>query len=495
VLKKILLTSVLVSGWTLLSFAAATTVTVSGRQMLVNGQPYVVRGVAYSAVPVGYSSAGTSAGCIGGYVWWNDRPAYVADFPLIARMGANTIRTYAILNDTSASTVLKVRSALDEAQRNGLYVIMNYYPSHFVSVAANQATWQSEFLAGVNAYKDHPAVLMWEFGNEQNLDNGQDALWYPLVNQVAGAAKAADPNHPVMVVDAECPQCNGGSGIYINAGSVARSADDASMPNLDIWGINVYRGPGFYGLFDVLLGSTSKPILVTEFGKDAYRDATGQEDQDIQDASLRSQWLEIANHLSANDANKALSGGVIFQWSDEWWKGSGTSCQTQDASSLFSRATDTTDPIYNEEWLGLTSVRPIDAISNPSGTSRTLRKSYTSMQSFWNPGATGISGSGSGLLDGTVRNYPNPFRSGTENTKFVVLLNAAASVDIRIYDAGGQFVASLNGTSSGSGRLELSWNGRNRHGDIVSAGLYIARIEAKSGGREETQYRRVVAVK
>ncbi len=472
---------------------AATSVTVNGHRLLVSGQAFTVHGVDYSAVPVGYSSAGTSPGCIGGYVWWADRPTYVADFPLIKRMGANTIRTYAILNDTSANTVLQVRAALDEAQKNGLYVIMNYYPSHFASVAASSTTWQAEFLAAVIAYKDHPAVLMWEFGNEQNIDNGQDPLWYPLVNTVAGAAKGIDPNHLVMTSDAECPNC--GSGIPINIGSVARSANDGSMKNLDVWGINVYRGPGFYGLFDDLVSSTTKPIVVTEFGKDAYRDSTGQEDQAIQDSSLRSQWLEIAAHLSATDAAQVLAGAVIFQWTDEWWKGPGTSCLVHDPTSLFSRAADTTDPIYNEEWYGLASVFPINAITNPAGTQRTLRKSYASMQGFWNPSAAVSAAGSTSLFDGVVRNYPNPFRVGAGNTKFVALMNAAAKVDVKIYDAGGQFVCSLTESSTGAGRVELLWDGRNSQGAYVSPGLYVVRIEGSGSGKEEKQFRRVVAVK
>ncbi len=474
--------------------AAPAQVTVSNRRLFVNGQAFTIQGVDYSPVPTGSTLTGSGNGCAGGYQWWADRSTYIADFPLIKKLGANTIRAYGILNNTSSNSVLQVRAALDAAQAQGLRVIMNFYPDHFVSVPANQAAWKSQFLSAVSAYKDHPAVLMWEFGNEQNLDNGQDPAWYPLVNDVAGSAKALDANHPVMTVEGECPNC--GTPIQYNVGSAARSADDPSMTNLDIWGVTAYRGTSFQGLFETLASSTYKPILVAEFGKDAYRDSTGQEDQAMQASYISSQWQEISARLSAADPTKPLIGGVVFEWTDEWWKDlGGLSCFTHDTQVLFTRPGDPVDPNYNDEWFGITAISPVNAISNPAGTARTLRTSYATLQGFWNPSAAASATNPSSLFDGTVRNYPNPFRVGAGNTKFVALTTMAAKVDVKIYDAGGQFVTSLTQSSTGPGRVELLWDGRNSQGALVSPGLYIVRIEGSGSGREEKQFRRVVAVK
>ncbi len=107
--------------------AAPTLVTVSGRQLLVDGQAFTVQGVNYSPVTVGATLGTPTASCIA-YAWWEDQAAYTIDFPLIKRMGANTIRAYGILNDTSPSAVAQVRAALDEAYEQGLFVIMNYFP-------------------------------------------------------------------------------------------------------------------------------------------------------------------------------------------------------------------------------------------------------------------------------------------------------------------------------------------------------------------------------
>jgi len=471
--------------------ATPTVVTVNGRQLRVNGQPFTVKGVNYSPIPVASTGGAPESGCANDSNWWNDHPSYIADFPLIHQMGANTIRTYAVLNDASAANVTQVRAMLDKASANGLYVIMGYYPSHFGSVT-DPAT-QTNFLAAVNAYKDHPAVLMWSLGNEQNLDNGQDPAWYPYLNTILGLAKQADPNHPFTTVEGECPQCGPAINFTIGAGVKA----DASMTNLDLWGVTAYRGKSFNGLFTQLASTTTKPILLAEYGKDAYNDSAQAEDAAMQARYLSAQLNEIQAELSAVNATKPLVGSAWFEWTDEWWKASasGDTCSTHDTHIQFTRAGDGDDPNYNEEWFGLASIKPINAITNPSGTARTLRSAYTVLQTSLNPGGATTSGATGDVFNGTVRNYPNPFRVGAEATKFVANTGIAAKISIKIYDAGGQYVASLATASTGPERVELNWDGRNHQGAYVSSGLYIAKIEGEGAGKESTQFRRVVAVK
>lgn len=472
--------------------AAPTVVTVSGRRLLVSGQPYTVQGVNYAPTPVGSTQGSGTASCTGGYQWWADQSAYRADFPLIKRMGANTIRAYGILNDTSTVSLAQVRAALDKAHENGLYVIMNYYPSHSAdpSSGAQQTAWQNGFVAAINAYKDHPAVLIWEFANENNLDNGQYSGWYPLVQTIATAAKSADTNHPIMTVEGET------ASVAFTIGSSARSADDASMTSLDLWGVNAYRGTSFQGLFESLASSTTKPLLVTEFGKDAYLDSSGAESQSMQAAHLNAQWQEISARLSATNASNPLAGGVVFEWSDEWWKDAGSaSCLVHDTSVLFTRAADTQDPNYNDEWFGLASVSPVNAISNPAGTARTLRSSYSTMQSFWNPSAASSAGSATSFFSGPVRNYPNPFRLGAESTKIVLQSNVAGSASLSLYDAAGQFVTSFKVGLTPPARTEVFWDGKNSQGEQVSSGLYLLRVDGSGSGLSETQYRKIVGVK
>lgn len=468
--------------------------TVSGRRLLVNNQPFTVKGVNYSPVPVGSTAGAPESGCVNDGNWWDDTSSYIADFPLIHQMGANTIRTYGVLNDVSAANVTQVRAMLDKAWANGLYVIMGYYPSHTTSVTdpTFQNTVKNDFLAAVNAYKDHPAVLLWALGNEQNIDNGQNPAWYPFLNTVLGLAKQQDPNHPFTTVEGECPQCSPAVDYTIGAGVKA----DASMTNLDLWGITAYRGKSFNGLFDQLASTTTKPILLAEFGKDAYDDAEQAEDDAMQLRYLTAQYSEIVPELSATNATRPLVGAAWFEWSDEWWKdsGSGATCSLHDTHVQFTRSGDGDDPKYNEEWFGLTSIKPINAITNPSGTARTFRTTYLALQTTFSSSTVTSAATGA-IFNGTVRNYPNPFRVGAEGTKFVIFTGMAANVSIKIYDAGGQYVAALATSSTGAERVELNWDGHNHQGSQVSSGLYIAKIEGEGAGKQETQFRRVVAVK
>lgn len=477
------------------AFGAASQVTIQGRRLLVDGTPYTIQGVNYSPVPYGRTVALTSNGCVGLYTWWTDRPAYIADFPLIARMGANTIRTFDLMNSTGTSA--SVLQALDAAHANGLKVVMGYSIPVFATFSASTATVRSNVLTSVANYKDHPAVLMWMIGNEVNLaaPQGFDAtwstnFWFNFLDSLAQEIKQLDPNHPVGTAEGEIVGVRDYS-----IGSVGLQANDANISNVDLWGVNAYRGTTFQGLFYSLSISTmtTKPIYMSEFGKDAYRDSAASEDAAMQATYLSAQWQEIKANLSATGAGlQNLIGGTVFEWTDEWWKTNQNSCFVHDTNVLFTRAGDSVDPNYQDEWFGIASVLPTDAVTNPAGTQRVLRAGYTSLQSFWNPAAAASAGSGS-FFSGTVRNYPNPFRIGSQDTKFVILANEAGRVDLRIYDAGAQFVTSL-ARDVQAGRSEILWDGRNRQGALVAPGLYFVRVHGQ-GAHEETQFRRIVGVK
>src|SRR5689334_2624794 len=66
---------------------AQTVITLSGRQLLVNGIPFVVRGVNYKPTP--YTGA-----TYWGDDWTLDTSGTAADLAKMQEMGANTIRVY-----------------------------------------------------------------------------------------------------------------------------------------------------------------------------------------------------------------------------------------------------------------------------------------------------------------------------------------------------------------------------------------------------------------
>jgi hypothetical protein len=155
------------------------------------------------------------------------------------------------------------------------------------------------------------------------------------------------------------------------------------------------------------------------------------------------------------------------------------------------------DPNYQDEYFGINAVSAVNAATNTQGTVRNQRKAFSTLQAFWNPNAvTAVNAAPRHFFAASVRNFPNPFRSGSEPTRFVAYVNDAGTINISIYDASGQFVTSLPpAAATGPGRYELSWDGRNRQGEVVSSGLYYARIEGHGAQHEDKQFRKVVAVK
>ncbi|MBN1466504.1 T9SS type A sorting domain-containing protein [candidate division KSB1 bacterium] len=78
------------------------------------------------------------------------------------------------------------------------------------------------------------------------------------------------------------------------------------------------------------------------------------------------------------------------------------------------------------------------------------------------------------------QNYPNPFNAGT-TIRFAMPFDGVVSLDI--FNASGQWLASLLNGPMQAGPHAVEWDGCNRQGQRVSSGTYLARL--KVGGRIE----------
>ncbi|MGO9480776.1 MAG: FlgD immunoglobulin-like domain containing protein [Candidatus Kryptoniota bacterium] len=72
-------------------------------------------------------------------------------------------------------------------------------------------------------------------------------------------------------------------------------------------------------------------------------------------------------------------------------------------------------------------------------------------------------------------NYPNPFNP---STKIGFELPKDSHVKLVIYNIVGREVAQVADANYPAGYTELTWNGMNNHGTIVSSGVYFYRISA-----------------
>ncbi len=166
---------------------------------------------------------------------------------LLKELGGNSIRTWGAEN---------AGKILDDAHKLGITVTLGIWLGHkehgFDYSNADQVAAQYEEARKVILkYKDHPALLMWSIGNEEEGDGNNAAVW-SAVNNIAALAKKLDTNHPTMTVVAE-----------IGANKVKNI--NRLCPDIDIIGINSYGGGPTLAKRYVAAGGV-KPYVVTEFG-------------------------------------------------------------------------------------------------------------------------------------------------------------------------------------------------------------------------------------
>ncbi|MFI9219526.1 discoidin domain-containing protein [Streptomyces werraensis] len=210
-------------------------------QLTVGGQPYTVKGLTWGPAIA-------------------DAPTYLPD---VKSMGVNTIRTWG----TDGGT----KPLLDSAAANGLKVVNGFWLQpgggpgsggcvNYVTDTAYKNTMLTEFTKWVEAYRNHPATLMWNVGNEsvlglQNCYSGaeleaQRNAYTGFVNDVAKKIHSIDPDHPITSTDAWT-----GAWPYYQR----------NAPDLDLYSMNSY-GDICGVREDWEQGGYTKPYLITEGG-------------------------------------------------------------------------------------------------------------------------------------------------------------------------------------------------------------------------------------
>ena len=301
--------------------------------------PYVVKGVCWSPASIGTIGPNyDEAGMRSELGKWAD-----TDIPLISGMNANTIRTFQDFGLTGDYPIKDWKYILDECYANNIMVIVT------VDRCIGDTTRIKNI---VTQYKNHPAILMWLVGNEWPINMLYGA--YPDISSCASAVQTAaqliktlDQNHPVATSLGD-----------INSPSLGVITDIISKkcPSVDVWCFNLYRGKNFGNLFDqwrdVALSYTAKPMVITEFGCDAYDSDLNKEDDTGQRTYEYYQWQDIAKNLSADDPSRTCSGGCVFEFNDEWWKTG--SPFTQDTGGWATN--NCPDGFASEEWWGLVDI-------------------------------------------------------------------------------------------------------------------------------------------
>ena len=336
--------------------AFASTVTVSNRVVLLDGQPFQMRGVCYAPNPIGHTGEMTPNGDFFTPAW---RTIYLRDLPRMRAMGVNTVRVYGWAPDGDHTEFLDL---CWNGGHRPIRVLINRWidpNTDWTSATALNALKNEWSQIATNA-RSHPAVLGYLLGNELNgawWNPSLSSLW-PALNALAGEVRRADPDHLVSTALSD----------YNLMSSIATR--NAAMTNLHAWCVQVYRGDSFKTLFTDYAAASTKPLFVTEFGLDAHDARTGAEFAD--NARVPAEWLlKLWGELETN--REVASGGAVFSWSDEWWKAGNASLHNAGgwANGAFP------DGQADEEWWGLHRVL--------SGTPNVLepRAAYEALRGVW----------------------------------------------------------------------------------------------------------------
>lgn len=294
--------------------------------MLAAPTPYAIKGVGWSPTGIGESNNG------GGYTKLYTEHA-PTDVPLMStQLHANTVKTYDDFEQNAQGLAV-----LDQLYASGVMVLMTVMIGH--------TTTQDQYVAAVNYFKNHPGILGWVIGNEFNYNNLYGAANYDqavgMVNTAVTAIHAADPDHPVLV----------------GYGEVPSPSNYAAIPGPDIWAINLYPNLDLNSRITAWTKVSKKPMIVGEYGADAFNSKTNSEDQASQATATNTLTNQIILHYSSNgmDAAHCVIGGTIYALTDEWWKDPNGNANTHDNGGFAN--TIYPDGQANEEWWGLATIQ------------------------------------------------------------------------------------------------------------------------------------------
>jgi hypothetical protein len=341
----------------------------TGSRLQVDGRDFMVLGMNWDYIPIGQNYT---------YSLWTQpddviEAALAREMPLLQAMGVNAIRQYVGVPPRWVRYIY---------ERYGIFTVINHtvgrygfnldgvwHPSVDYSDPRMRAAIRAEVVRTVDEFRGVPGLLMWLLGNENNyglvwksaeveaLPQGErDAArarhLYSLFGEVIRAVKEHDPgvtvamaNGDVQYIDIIAEECQG----------------------LDVFGTNCYRGISVRDLFQVVKDKLGLPVLFTEFGADAFNARTMREDQETQARYLIGQWQEIYEMSAGKGRVGNAIGGLVFQWSDGWWKfGQESRLDIHDTNASWPNGGYAEDYVagennMNEEWWGICAKGQPDA--------------------------------------------------------------------------------------------------------------------------------------
>jgi len=335
--------------------AAANNVVVKGLRLFDGNEEFFIKSMCYSPAPIGYEynkqeGVGvckqrtqyridnnlkeliTISACYyedffdgsidpeTGRPWFES--VWKRDLPAIAASGANTVRMYHT-NPITAQAVFsddgypfkgygsEYRPFMDAAAANGLKVVFPLF-AELTQILSFSTEKMEEYIRNlVDNVGDHPALLMWQFGNELPLSDptlGPQII--PKLNHFFDYARTwtylrYNRVIPVSIALVDLPSQYNSLSTQLKVDIITTNAGYRGPTYSDLW---VGNNGDFSGLHK-LSCQTGKPVFIGEIGQHSSDQFVNMNDWFTQN------WAAIeANY------NSGAIGGALFEYSNEAWK-------------------------------------------------------------------------------------------------------------------------------------------------------------------------------
>jgi len=434
-----------------------------GFRLLVDGKEFMINGMNWDYFPIGTNFS---------YSLWKQKDELIkaaldSEMSMLKHMGVNAIRQYTGVP----------RKWIEYIYDNyGIYTMLNHSFGRYGLTIGSQWVANTEYsdprvrelllrevTAMVEEYKGTRGLLMFLLGNENNyglfwegaetedipMEDRKSTIragaLYKVFNEAAVAMQKIDHSVPVAM-------CNGDL-LFLDI--IAQECKD-----VDIFGVNMYRGVSFGDAFSRVRSVLGKPMMFTEFGADAFNALRNEEDQQSQAYYMLGNWQEIYENAAGLGLAENCLGGFTFQFSDGWWKYLQTSnLAVHDNNASWVNGGYLNDYApgennMNEEWFGVCAKGP----TNSSGLYELYpRAAYYALREAHkiNPYGEGVSAedirnhfSSIGLTDMVVRARADKAAMVSEKSKMVSIKGMRA--ELTTFNTGGKRISTPDDPVAGA---------------------------------------------
>ena len=229
--------------------------------------------------------------------------AGAGDLDRLGRFGVNTIRGYTIPSGE------ETRGLLDELHRRGMtLVVSEWMPHHGENKGRDGSKWDfdytartdamlANFIEKLEAIGDHPAILMWGFGNEVHLDRE----YLEFVNLMS---EAIHERHPLALT----------SLTMINAKPENIAAINRWAPDLDVIGVQSYSPGAVRGAIRNMEEHWGKPFYFSEFNGKGPWNFPKTEWGEALDEPVTQKVADLRACYDAIDSSPLILGSTVFTW-------------------------------------------------------------------------------------------------------------------------------------------------------------------------------------